>query len=82
MSKRLPTEQEFLDWLDHPVTQAQNQLLETWREELRDRLEDGIAICPTTDYNPIQAALFAGHLSVIKQLMNMDYQGLTSGVER
>lgn len=66
----------------HPVSQAQQALLEEWREMLRDRLADGlVADSETAHLGLMRHARVAGSLDIISQLQGLDYAGLVSGME-
>jgi hypothetical protein len=54
-------------------------MLEEWRQELRDRLEDGVHII--TDDNRMLQAQFVGSLATIKQLQSIDAE-LLLGVQQ
>ena len=54
-------------------------MLADWREELRDRLEDGVHII--TDENRLLQAQFAGSLRTIKQLQELDVDVLVGAMK-
>ena len=41
--------EEFLGWMEHPVTQAFRKMLERLREEERDKWEDGLLTAESKD---------------------------------
>ncbi len=41
MVERLPTEEEYLDWLSHPVTKAFRRLLVEGRQQLMEQWAEG-----------------------------------------
>jgi len=41
MSHRATTDQEFSEWLDHPVTKAYRSMLKKWKEELKEEWASG-----------------------------------------
>jgi hypothetical protein len=71
------TEQEYLEWKTHPVTQAHNQLLQVWREKLRDQMEQGILKTDSAHAYMLMQAEIVGNLGVLRQLMDVDYELLT-----
>ena len=63
MSKAAITEQEFLDWIQHPVTKTLLTILEAKREDLRQRWESGAF----TDYEKEATVLVnVGNLGTCK----------------
>lgn len=63
MSKAALTEQEFLDWKQHPATRELMRILEAKREELRQRWESGAF----TDYEKEATVLVnVGNLGTCK----------------
>ena len=67
--------EEVQEWLTLPVTKVMFNMLQGWREELRDRLEDGLTL--TSDEGRYLQAQFVGSLQTIKQLLDMDASMLT-----
>ena len=66
--------EEVQEWLSLPVTKVLFNMLNDWREELRDRLEDGVHLVDA-DSRFVQAQ-FVGSLATIKQLQGMDAEVL------
>lgn len=63
MSRAALTEQEFLDWKQHPATRELMRILEAKREELRQRWESGAF----TDYEKEATVLVnVGNLGTCK----------------
>ena len=67
-------QEEVQEWLNLPVTKVMFNMLADWREELRDRLEDGAHLYDA-DSRFVQAQ-FVGSLATIKQLQGMDAEVL------
>ena len=64
------------------MTQAHNQLLAMFREGCRDKLEDGV-LGQETEWETVQVhCRIAGSLDVIRQLQNLEYDQLISGIEQ
>lgn len=74
-------EKEFLEWLQHPVTQAVRGLCEKKREELRQQWEGG----SFTDYSAETTVLVnVGNLGTCKGLAfvsELDYEQFLSEVD-
>ena len=75
------TEQEFKDWLQHPVTKAVKAILEEKRETLRQQWEGG----SFTDYAKDTTALInVGNLGTCKGyafVSELDYEGYVTEIE-
>jgi hypothetical protein len=78
---RAPTEEEFKDWLLHPVTQSVKQMLNGKREELRQQWEGGAF----TDYAADTTALVnVGNLGTCKGyafVTELDYEQFMTEID-
>jgi hypothetical protein len=78
---RLPTEEEFLEWRSHPVTQYVMEVLHAKRESLRQQWEGG----SFTDYAKDTTALVnVGNLGTCKGyafVTDLDYEQLLTEIE-
>lgn len=80
-NKPIVTLRDYQEWQEHPVTKALKTVLEGWREQLRDQLEEGIILRGGHYENELTSAQMVGNLSVIKQIQSLDYEGMVSFLE-
>ena len=78
---RLPTEQEWLDWQDHPATKAQRQVLRQWVDELKDRWASGSFSSPHEHETMILNAKAIGNCEVIEKVIDLDYDQLVGEID-
>lgn len=75
------SEQEFNDWLQHPVTKAVKELLEAKREELRQQWEGGAF----TDWDASTMALTnVGNIGTCRGyafVMDLNYEQYSSEID-
>lgn len=67
MSKRVITEEEFVEWLQHPATKAFKKALFKDREVIKENLVQGVY------ENPEQAR---GMAKAIQSILILDYESL------
>ena len=82
MAARLPTQEEFQDWLTHPVTQAFRRLLEEGAKGLMEQWAEGAL--QSADPNETQSASLQalGQLKIYRQLKELDYEQFTASFDR
>ena len=83
-SAGLPTEEEWKEWREHPVTRAFSQMVLRWREELRDQIEDGVTemrACPTLEEKVLLLVEMGGNVAVLRQIIDLDYGRFVSAME-
>ena len=80
--ERLPTEEEYLDWLSHPVTKAFRRLLEEGAKGLMEQWAEGSL--QSSDPHETQAASLQalGQLKIYRQLKELDYEQFTATFDR
>jgi hypothetical protein len=78
----VPSEEEFLAWLEHPVTKAYLRVLKIWREDLKEQWAQGCF--RREDFDASQEALSAamGQSTLLAQLQELEYETLVGGLER
>ena len=79
MNHELPSEEEFLAWLSHPVTQSFRVLLEHWKEGLKEQWAQGGF--QSEDYEvTLQANNQAlGQVRLLTELIELDYTSFSEG---
>lgn len=65
-------EEEFQSWISHPVTSRLRRVLQLWREEYRDRWEEGEHTHPTEIGNAIANAKAIGMCQAFKKILELD----------
>ena len=73
VKERLPVEQEYLDWRDHPVTKAFLRMLEEYREDLKDQWEQGLMQAADPLETAIANASAIAKTRFIKEILELDY---------
>ena len=77
MPKReVVTEELFLDWLEHPVTQAVKRVQARKREELRTQWENGELVDMTEFKTAVESAHAMGQARAAKWLLELDLETL------
>lgn len=73
-NQQLPSEEEFLDWLSHPVTRQYQAFLKKWQESIKDQWANGTfhGASPVVSFSANAQAL--GQFSVLGQLQEVDYE--------
>lgn len=71
---QLPDENEFLDWLSHPVTRQYQAFLKKWQESLKDQWGGGAfqGTSPMVTFSANAQAL--GQFAILGQLQEVDYE--------
>lgn len=73
---RLPTEQEFQDWLEHPATQALRSLLSQEVQTLKDQWASGAFTNEGQYATQMLNASAIGSIRVAERILSVDYEQL------
>lgn len=71
------TEDDFKEWLLHPVTVEFRKAMVNRREELKEDLSEGVFTTETVDGTAQQTAKAIGQIQILKDLLETTYQGVT-----
>ena len=75
-TKSIPTEQEWNEWLQHPVTQAFRRCLQVERERLHNVWEAGQFSGETSDETAALNIMAAAEARLLGDMQQMDYSDL------
>lgn len=67
-------EQEFLDWLAHPVSQEYKVFLLKWRESLKEQWAAGGLVHDTVEATAIANASAVSQADLLSRLSMLDYE--------
>ena len=73
---RLPTEQEFKDWLEHPATQAIHRTLRNWQQGLKDNWASGSYTDMSQYGTAILNAKAIGTCEALDRVIEIDFEQL------
>lgn len=79
MPERMPTEEEWQEWLHHPCTKRLRFWAAQTREELRNLWEDGTFSASFETEMIVKNAGATGACSVLKDLVDPDYEKIVIG---
>ena len=74
--KQIPTEEQFLEWLSHPVTQAHQEVLQKWRESLKEQWAAGNFQAASRDESLLANVGALGQVTLLQDLIELDYDKL------
>ena len=80
MRQEVPAEEEFLAWLEDPVTQKFRKLLSSWLDSLKDQWVAGRFLSESVEETALMNAGAAGEADVLKRLMELDYEQFAAGL--
>jgi hypothetical protein len=72
--KRVPTEEELVEWLHHPVTEAFQEFLRKWQGSLQDQWAAGQFQVDSTQATAARNAGALGQVSMIKAILGLEYE--------
>ena len=72
-NSRLPTEQEWKDWMEHPATLAQRKWLSQYREVLKETWASGAYSDQAQFGTAIANAKAIGMCQILEDLQNLQY---------
>ena len=81
MEEVSPKEEEYRDWLSHPVTQEFRELLRNWREDLKAQWEQGNFVGTSWEVTALANAEALGQVNMLKKLLELDAQQLEEGLK-
>lgn len=71
---RLPLEQEWQEWLEHPATRALHRTLRLWQEEFKDQWAGG-AFTDLSQYGTaILNAKAIGGCEALERVLGLDFE--------
>lgn len=76
----LPSEEEFLAWLDHPATKALYQVLQARKADLQRRWAEGEFADQSQFGTAILNAKAIGMVQAGDEILNMDYEKLMTEI--
>ena len=79
-TNRLPTEQEWNDWQDHPATIAQRKVLRQWISELKERWAAGAFTDMGQFGTAILNAKAVGTCEALDKVIGLEYEQLLGEV--
>ena len=71
--ERLPTEQEFKEWMEHPVSVAVRRMLRLWRQDLLEQWAAGQFQAPSPQETAVANAQAIGIVRTYEQIEELDY---------
>lgn len=77
----LQEKEEFLNWLEHPVTRKLRRVLQTWREAERDKWESGDYICESKDGLVQLNAGGVARCKVLKEILDLNHETLEAEID-
>lgn len=72
--KRIPTEEELGEWLQHPVGEAFRAFLRKWRESLQDQWASGQFQTSSPEETAAMNAGALGQIVMIKSILDLEWQ--------
>ena len=76
----IPTEGEYLAWLDHPVSKAYRHLLRQWREGIKDQWALGNFTSKTMEESVILNSEAIGQVNNLERLIELEYAEFIEGL--
>lgn len=73
---KLPTEQEWKEWQQHPVTLSLQQVLRNWQHELKEQWASGAFTDQSQFATAISNAKAIGNCEAIDRVINLEYEQL------
>ena len=70
---RLPTGEEWEQWLDHPATKALQSVLRSWKEGVKDQWAAGAFTDMSQFGTAILNAKAIGAVQIIDQIIGIEY---------
>ena len=70
---RLPTEEEWSQWQEHPATQALLGVLALWKESVKEQWAAGVFTDMSQFGTAILNAKAIGAVQMIDQIINIEY---------
>jgi hypothetical protein len=71
------SEDDFQEWLLHPVTVEFRKAIVNRREELKEDLSEGTFTTETVDGTAQQTAKAIGQIQILKDILDATYQSVT-----
>ena len=71
---RLPREEEFKEWLEHPATKALHRILRGWQSDLKEQWASGAFTDQSQFGTAISNAKAIGNCEVIERTLGLDYE--------
>ena len=76
----VPSEEEFLEWLSLPMTQAYLKMLKNWREGLKERWAQRSFLHDDYDRSQEDNAAALGQANLLENLQDLDYETFFGGL--
>ena len=80
MSKPTVTEQEFKEWLEHPVTKALRQMAEANREAFKETWATGGFTATEGYVKAVEEARVLGMIQVLDSLIKIEYEDILGDI--
>ena len=81
MRSQIPAEEEFLAWLEHPVTQSFQHLLKIWQDSLKDQWAAGNFQSEDVESTAFMNAVALGQSRILDRITELDYEQFAGGLE-
>lgn len=78
---KLPTEQEWLDWQQHPCSEALRQILRNWQDSLKSQWAAGAFTDLSQFGTAILNAKAIGNCEAFERILDLEYEQLESELD-
>ena len=78
---KLPHEQEWKEWREHPCTKALHKILRAWQSELKDQWASGAFTDQSQFATAISNAKAIGNCEAIDRVIGIEYEQLEGELE-